>query len=71
MARPPGLSEPGAVISDGEWSALADRVTHLARQARGALLAGSVPRAVPDECYAQLVRAASTTGIPVLLDAGR
>ncbi len=64
-----GFSEPGPVIGASEWSALVDRVSSLCAGAEALVVSGSVPRAVPEDCYAQLVQAAVRAGIPAVLDA--
>ncbi len=64
-----GFSEPGPVISEGEWRALIKRVLSLAAHCDALVVSGSVPRAVPDDCYALLLGAATQAGIPTLLDA--
>lgn len=64
-----GFSEPGPVVSGGEWRKFLKRFSTLAREAEAVVLSGSVPREVPPDCYAQLVAAAALAGTPALLDA--
>ncbi|MGW3746353.1 1-phosphofructokinase family hexose kinase [Streptomyces sp. NPDC005146] len=61
------LNEAGPHVGAGEWTAFIDRYRALAAGCRVAVLAGSLPPAVPDDAYAILIRAAP--GVPVLLDA--
>jgi tagatose 6-phosphate kinase len=62
------LLEPGPVIVASEWVSLVERVTRLAAQADVIVLSGSLPPGVPDDAYAQLVRAARSAGVPAILD---
>jgi tagatose 6-phosphate kinase len=65
-----GFSEPGPdAVSASEWRAFRDRVAALTREARGMVLAGSVPPGAPADCYAQLIAVAREARTPVLLDA--
>ena len=61
------LNEPGPVVSPQEWAGLLAHLRTLATEADVVVLAGSVPRGLPDDAYALLGEAAGDT--PVLLDA--
>ncbi|MFE9093113.1 1-phosphofructokinase family hexose kinase [Streptomyces sp. NPDC007264] len=62
------LNEPGPGIESAEWSALLGTYEDLVRSASAVALCGSLPPGVPVGAYAQLVRTARATGVPVLLD---
>ncbi|MEU9475650.1 1-phosphofructokinase family hexose kinase [Streptomyces sp. NPDC048191] len=62
------LNEPGPQIAPGEWGAFLDRYDELLPSASAVALCGSLPPGVPVGAYANLVRAARTAGVPVLLD---
>jgi tagatose 6-phosphate kinase len=64
--RVTGFSELGPEVSAAEWAEMHARFGELAARARAVVLAGSLPRGVPDDAYAQLV---SASPAPVLLDA--
>lgn len=59
------LNEPGPLVTAGEWRRFTERFGELAAGAAAVVLAGSLPRGVPDDAYALLGGAATT---PVLLD---
>ncbi|WP_084963900.1 1-phosphofructokinase family hexose kinase [Thermoactinospora rubra] len=63
------LNEPGPVITESEWTALRDRVESRLPGASVLVLSGSLPRGLPDDAYAMLVRQAERHGVPVVLDA--
>ena len=74
--RATGFSEPGPAVTPAQWQAFVERFRELLPGAEAVVIAGSLPRGVPDDAYAQLVRAAAgadTTGgaaaLPTLLDA--
>ncbi|WP_329300381.1 1-phosphofructokinase family hexose kinase [Streptomyces sp. NBC_00659] len=62
------LNEPGPAITPAEWSAFQERYEHLLRSASAVALCGSLPPGVPVGAYAQLVRTARASAVPVLLD---
>ncbi|MEV6114966.1 1-phosphofructokinase family hexose kinase [Streptomyces sp. NPDC052109] len=62
------LNEPGPQIAPTEWGAFLDRYEELLPSASAVALCGSLPPGVPVGAYANLVRAARTAGVPVLLD---
>ncbi|OLZ71468.1 1-phosphofructokinase [Streptomyces sp. IMTB 2501] len=62
------LNEPGPQIEPTEWGAFLDRYDELLSSASAVALCGSLPPGVPVGAYANLVRAARTAGVPVLLD---
>ncbi|MBE1461160.1 1-phosphofructokinase family hexose kinase [Kibdelosporangium phytohabitans] len=59
------FTEPGPVISPGEWQALLDRFDQLAAHARVVVLSGSLPPGLPADTYAQLI---TRSPAPVILD---
>ncbi|MES4886529.1 1-phosphofructokinase family hexose kinase [Streptomyces sp. NPDC096012] len=62
------LNEPGPQIRPTEWGAFLDRYDELLPAAAVVALCGSLPPGVPVGAYANLVRAARSAGVPVLLD---
>ncbi|MDX3750838.1 1-phosphofructokinase family hexose kinase [Streptomyces sp. AK08-02] len=62
------LNEPGPQITPAEWSAFQDVYEGLLPSVSAVALCGSLPPGVPVGAYADLVRAARTAGVPVLLD---
>jgi len=63
------LLEPGPVVTPPEWHRLLDRLGALADRADAIVLSGSLPRGLPADASAELVRACAASGRPVLLDA--
>jgi tagatose 6-phosphate kinase len=59
-----GFWEPGPWVTRDEWTAVLAAFDGLAADA--IVLSGSLPRGVPDDAYAQLIRRAD---VPVILDA--
>ncbi|GAB2968176.1 1-phosphofructokinase family hexose kinase [Amycolatopsis acidiphila] len=64
-----GFWEGGPRIETQAWSQFRDRFSGLLTGARAVVLSGSMPVAVPDDAYAQLVAIAREAGVPVVLDA--
>jgi len=64
-----GFSEPGPPVGAEEWRAFRERFERLIAQARAVVLAGSLPRGMRGDVYAELIRAAKDEQVPVLLDA--
>jgi len=62
------LNEPGPQITPAEWSAFQDVYEGLLPSVSVVALCGSLPPGVPVGAYAQLVRVARASGVPVLLD---
>ncbi|MGW2786399.1 1-phosphofructokinase family hexose kinase [Streptomyces populi] len=62
------LNEPGPAITPAEWSAFQETYERLLRSASAVALCGSLPPGVPVGAYAQLVRTARASAVPVLLD---
>ncbi|MCC5479893.1 1-phosphofructokinase family hexose kinase [Streptomyces sp. NPDC059680] len=62
------LNEPGPQIAPTEWGAFLDHYEELLAGASAVALCGSLPPGVPVGTYANLVRAARSAGVPVLLD---
>ena len=62
------LNEPGPQITPAEWSAFQDVYEGLLPSVSAVALCGSLPPGVPVGAYAQLVRVARASGVPVLLD---
>lgn len=62
------LNEPGPAITPAEWSAFQETYEYLLRSASAVALCGSLPPGVPVGAYAQLVRTARASAVPVLLD---
>ncbi|MCX4846301.1 1-phosphofructokinase family hexose kinase [Streptomyces sp. NBC_00893] len=62
------LNEPGPLVTADEWAALLGRYEELLAGADAVALCGSLPPGIHVGAYAELVRAARTAGVPVLLD---
>ncbi|KAB1988536.1 1-phosphofructokinase family hexose kinase [Streptomyces triticiradicis] len=62
------LNEPGPAITPAEWSAFQETYERLLRSASAVALCGSLPPGVPVGAYAQLIRTARASAVPVLLD---
>ncbi|MEV6050334.1 1-phosphofructokinase family hexose kinase [Streptomyces sp. NPDC052107] len=62
------LNEPGPQIAPTEWGSFLDRYEELLPSSSAVALCGSLPPGVPVGAYANLVRAARSAGVPVLLD---
>lgn len=58
----------GPRVSPSEWSALVKAATHELNSAGLLVLTGSLPRGLPDNTYARLIRRAHRLGVRVLLD---
>ena len=64
-----GFSERGPIVAGQEWEAARRRCGELIGSSSVVVLAGSLPVGVPPDAYAQLIKAATGAGVPVLLDA--
>jgi hypothetical protein len=64
-----GFWEPGLTLQAGDWGRMVDLYRCLLGEASGVVLSGSVPRATPEDAYAQLITIAHDRGVPVVLDA--
>lgn len=62
------FNEPGPRVTPDEWAAFQRRYAELLTGARAVALCGSLPPGLPVGAYAELVRAARTAGVHVLLD---
>lgn len=62
------LNEPGPAIAPAEWAAFQETYEDLLRSASAVALCGSLPPGVPVGAYAQLIRTARASSVPVLLD---
>ncbi|MFJ8959741.1 1-phosphofructokinase family hexose kinase [Lentzea sp. NPDC102401] len=60
------FAEPGPSVTSGEWSEFLGHYRELAAVADVVVLSGSLPKGLPLDAYATLVR---TTSVPVVLDA--
>ncbi|MEU1283332.1 1-phosphofructokinase family hexose kinase [Kitasatospora sp. NPDC005856] len=63
------LLEPGPVVGAEEWARFLDHLDALLADATAVVLAGSLPRGVPEDAYARLLGLAHTRGVPAVLDA--
>lgn len=59
------VNEPGPRVSISDWADFVGGYHALAARASAVVLSGSLPPGLPDDAYAQLIRATST---PVILD---
>ncbi|GAA4246113.1 1-phosphofructokinase family hexose kinase [Dactylosporangium darangshiense] len=64
-----GLWEPGPFVTAAEWSAFLACYGSLLSQVSVVTLSGSLPRGVPADAYAALIRSARARGVPCVLDA--
>jgi 1-phosphofructokinase len=62
------VNEPGPVLSPFELAAVEVRAAQLARRAEWLVCCGSLPRDVPADFYARLVRVAHEAGVKVAVD---
>lgn len=62
------LNEPGGSLSPGELEALAGVLAQEARDADWLVGCGSLPPGVPEDLYAQLIRAARAAGVKIAVD---
>ena len=62
------INEPGPVLSAFELAAVEARAAQLARRAEWLVCCGSLPRGVPTDFYARLVRLAHEAGAKVAVD---
>ncbi|MFC4857593.1 1-phosphofructokinase family hexose kinase [Actinophytocola glycyrrhizae] len=60
------VNEPGPAVSISDWADFVGGYHALAARASVVVLSGSLPPNLPDDAYAQLIRA--TPGTPVILD---
>lgn len=63
-----GFWEPGPVVSAAEWDAFRERFSGLVKISAIVVLSGSLPRGLPEDAYAQLVRIAREAGCTTILD---
>jgi len=65
------FNEPGPDVTQAEWSALVDGIPGLLIRSRAVVmvLAGSLPRGVPEDAYARLVVLARDQGVRTVVDA--
>ncbi|MFG2883466.1 1-phosphofructokinase family hexose kinase [Streptomyces sp. NPDC048297] len=63
------LNEAGPEVGAAEWAALRGRVRDLLPRTRVLVVSGSLPRGLPEDTCADLVRLARDHGVPVILDA--
>lgn len=64
-----GLWEPGPVLSPVEWQQVCRSLTDRLHEADVVVLSGSLPPGAPVDGYRELVEAAASAGVPVVLDA--
>ncbi|UYQ62922.1 1-phosphofructokinase family hexose kinase [Streptomyces peucetius] len=62
------LNEPGPTVTPGEWTAFLSSYDALLRDAEAVALCGSLPPGIHVGAYAELVRRARASDVPVLLD---
>ncbi|MEU8925958.1 1-phosphofructokinase family hexose kinase [Kitasatospora sp. NPDC048545] len=63
------LLEPGPVVGVEEWERFLHHLDTLLPGAAAVVLSGSLPRGLPRDAYAQLLRHAHAHGVPAVLDA--
>lgn len=63
------INEVGPAVGADEIAVLFDKLRYLSKGADMVVLAGSVPRDVPEEVYATMLRDLNASSIPVALDA--
>ncbi len=62
------FNPPGPLLTGPNWRCLLAETRRLLRSAGSLVLSGSLPRGLPLDAYAQLIRVAHAAGIPALLD---
>ncbi|HEU5071984.1 MAG TPA: PfkB family carbohydrate kinase [Verrucomicrobiae bacterium] len=62
------FNPPGPVLDRSAWDTLCQRVRAALPRAGCLILSGSLPRGLPVNAYARLVREARVNGVPALLD---
>ncbi|MFJ8628639.1 PfkB family carbohydrate kinase [Kitasatospora sp. NPDC093550] len=67
--NPTILLEPGPVVGVEEWEQFVDHLDTLLPDAEAVVLSGSLPRGLPHDSYAHLLRLAHARGVPAVLDA--
>jgi tagatose 6-phosphate kinase len=65
------LLEPGAAIPEAALQQMLDKIRSLAGKSSLIAMSGSLPAGVPDDYYAELIRAARAVGCRVLLDTSK
>jgi 1-phosphofructokinase/tagatose 6-phosphate kinase len=68
VGRQTEINEYGPEIEPDELAVLSEKVRYLSTGAHGVVLAGSLPRRVPEDWYAQTVRELRRRKVPVILD---
>ena len=63
------INEVGPAVGTDEIAVLFDKLRYLSKGADLVVLAGSLPRNVPEDVYAMMLRDLNAAGIPVALDA--
>jgi 1-phosphofructokinase family hexose kinase len=62
------FNQPGPVLSPAEWKSVIRRTELLLPRTSSMIISGSLPRGVPTDAYALLVRAANRAGVPAVVD---
>jgi len=63
------INEPGPEVSEREAQLFRDKLLYLAQGARICVFAGSLPRGVPTDLYADLIRELRKLGVTTVVDA--
>jgi 1-phosphofructokinase family hexose kinase len=63
------INERGPAVSEAELELFYDKLTYLAKGAGVVVFAGSLPRGIPDDLYADLVQEVKKLGATTVLDA--
>src|SRR4051795_10916854 len=62
------INERGPKVEEGELELFVDKLLYLAKGAGVCVFAGSLPRGIPDDLYAQLIAEISRLGVLTVLD---
>jgi len=60
--------EPGPIVTKQEWEGFTAHFSLLLKQSRVVVLSGSLPRGLPDDAYASLIRLCRAAGAASILD---
>ena len=62
------ILEPGPVITASEWKSIQEELIKITEKSLYIIFSGSLPRGLPEDAYAQLIKMVQKTGVKVVLD---